>query len=149
MSGEETSPAAVAMAGGRARWRTGREKGATFIGALALGDDGWRREMLPPCYGGSGGTRTAATPPSDRRSMARSAVWRGRDGARRLAGAPGPGDARAHGQGASRAVGPRAVRGARTPRAAGATSRPRALHPDFNLLVLCLNSKSSKCLKRT
>jgi hypothetical protein len=31
-------------------------------------DDG--EEMLPPCHGGSGGVRTAATPPTDRRSVA-------------------------------------------------------------------------------
>jgi hypothetical protein len=39
-SGEETSPAAAAMAGRGARWRAGREKRAAFIGALTLGDDG-------------------------------------------------------------------------------------------------------------
>jgi hypothetical protein len=44
---------------------------------VTTGDGG---EMLPPCYGGSGGARTAATPPTDRRSVACPRVRR-RDGA--------------------------------------------------------------------
>jgi hypothetical protein len=35
--------------------------------SVTMGDG---EEMVPPCYGGSGDTRTAAAPPTDRRSLA-------------------------------------------------------------------------------
>jgi hypothetical protein len=104
---------------------------------------------MPPWSSPLVDASTATTTLSDRRSVARSRVWRGHDGARRLGGAPGSGDVRAHGEGAPGAegLGRRAGRGRRGRSAPAADARRAgarrrgvlALCPDFNLLVLGLN----------
>jgi hypothetical protein len=59
---------------GVARWGAMRRFYRRF--GASVGDSGWRRRC-PPCYGGSGNARTAAMPPTDRRSVARARVrWR-------------------------------------------------------------------------
>jgi hypothetical protein len=123
-----------------------------------VGDGGVTAKM-PSWYPSSVAARTTVTPPSDRRSVVRSA--RPARTRRRTAsrGAPVSGDARTHGEGAPRAegLGRRVGRGRRglsahrrgTRRAAGSTSRRGCLAPVFVLLVPCLKSNYSKFLNKS
>jgi hypothetical protein len=109
-SGAVSSPAAAARRGGQGRRHedgVGEEENTAAFYKRGLGCDGGVTTVIPPCYGASSG---AADGPGVRRGHGARTAPR-RRGSRLL------GRRRVSGGGASDGAWPRAVRGARTPRA--------------------------------